>query len=81
MNHTESDWRKSSYSTGEGGACVETSWRKSTYSSNEGGACVETSSHLLHNIAVRDSKDTSVPHLEFPYAAWASLTTDLKRAH
>lgn len=80
MNHTQT-WRKSTHSSGQGGNCLEAAWRKSSYSSGEGGACVETSSHILHNIAVRDSKDTSVPHLEFPYASWASLTADLKRAH
>jgi hypothetical protein len=37
-------WRKSSYSNGNGGACVEVGavpWRKSTYSGNGGGSCVE----------------------------------------
>jgi hypothetical protein len=40
-------WRKSSYSSGNGGACVEVAplngvtWRKSSYSSGNGGNCVE----------------------------------------
>ncbi|MEI5101277.1 DUF397 domain-containing protein [Streptomyces sp. PmtG] len=36
-------WFKSSYSTGQGGECVEVAldWRKSSYSSGEGGECVE----------------------------------------
>ena len=40
-------WRKSSYSSGNGGACVEVaalngvSWRKSSYSSGNGGNWVE----------------------------------------
>ena len=36
-------WFKSSYSSDEGGACVEIAyeWRKSSYSSDEGGNCVE----------------------------------------
>jgi hypothetical protein len=36
-------WRKSSYSGSEGGACVEVAalWRKSSFSGDEGGACVE----------------------------------------
>jgi Domain of unknown function (DUF397) len=40
-------WRKSSYSSANGGACVEVAalngvtWRKSSYSSANGGACVE----------------------------------------
>ena len=39
------DWRKSTYSTGNGGECVEVaSWRKSTYSTGSGGECVEVAS-------------------------------------
>jgi uncharacterized protein DUF397 len=35
-------WRKSSYSGGDGGACVEVGvWRKSSYSGGNGGDCVE----------------------------------------
>lgn len=40
-------WRKSSYSTANGGACVEVAalngvtWRKSSYSTANGGNCVE----------------------------------------
>ena len=35
-------WRKSSYSAGNGGGCVEVAtWRKSTYSTGNGGNCVE----------------------------------------
>ncbi|MFD8608354.1 DUF397 domain-containing protein [Streptomyces sp. NPDC059631] len=42
-----SNWRKSSYSSDQGGDCVECAplgalaWRKSTYSSDQGGECVE----------------------------------------
>ncbi|WP_380280859.1 DUF397 domain-containing protein [Kitasatospora purpeofusca] len=38
-------WFKSSYSSNEGGACVEIAWFKSSYSSNEGGECVEVGWH------------------------------------
>ena len=35
-------WRKSSYSSGNGGNCVEVgTWRKSSHSTTNGGACVE----------------------------------------
>jgi hypothetical protein len=35
-------WRKSSYSTSNGGACVEVGvWRKPTRSTSNGGQCVE----------------------------------------
>ncbi|WDZ90282.1 DUF397 domain-containing protein [Nocardiopsis sp. HUAS JQ3] len=37
-------WRKSSYSGGGGGNCVEISnWRKPSYSGGSGGECVEVS--------------------------------------
>jgi hypothetical protein len=50
-------WRKSSYSTGNGGNCVEVGvWRKSSYSNVNGGECVEvaaapwrTSTHSTGN--------------------------------
>ncbi|MFJ6216042.1 DUF397 domain-containing protein [Streptomyces sp. NPDC092296] len=39
----ELTWRKSSYSGGDGGNCVEValSWYKSSYSDGDGGNCVE----------------------------------------
>ncbi|MFI1965751.1 DUF397 domain-containing protein [Streptomyces pathocidini] len=42
-------WRKSSYSSAQGGECIEcaplagAAWRKSTYSSPQGGDCIECS--------------------------------------
>uniref|UniRef100_UPI0012FEB214 DUF397 domain-containing protein n=1 Tax=Streptomyces silaceus TaxID=545123 RepID=UPI0012FEB214 len=45
---TGARWRKSSYSGGTGGDCIEcaplngTQWRKSSYSSDTGGDCIET---------------------------------------
>jgi hypothetical protein len=43
MDLTGAVWRKSSYSSANGGNCVEVAvvWRKSSYSSGNGGACVE----------------------------------------
>lgn len=43
MNPTALHWFKSSYSSGEGGACLEVAynWHKSSYSGGEGGACLE----------------------------------------
>ena len=41
------NWRKSTYSGGSGGNCVEVGslpWRKSTYSGGQGGECVEVGS-------------------------------------
>src|SRR5215472_13102887 len=43
MDLTGAVWRKSSYSAGNGGNCVEVAevWRKSSYSAGNGGDCVE----------------------------------------
>ena len=41
------NWRKSTYSGGADGSCVEVGsvpWRKSTHSGGSGGACVEVGS-------------------------------------
>ncbi|GAA2454842.1 DUF397 domain-containing protein [Streptomyces pulveraceus] len=40
---TALEWFKSSYSSDEGGACLEVAyeWRKSSYSADEGGQCLE----------------------------------------
>ncbi|WPO72155.1 MULTISPECIES: DUF397 domain-containing protein [unclassified Streptomyces] len=57
MSTSEPTWFKSSYSSGEGGDCLEVAytWRKSSYSGGAGGECVEVapSPHAIH---VRDSK-------------------------
>ncbi|MEV7535717.1 DUF397 domain-containing protein [Streptomyces hydrogenans] len=69
-------WRKSSYSGPSGGECIEcapvgtASWRKSSHSGNTGGECVEVAG-LTASVAVRDSKDTSRPHLRVTPAAFA----------
>ena len=63
------DWRKSTYSTGSGGACVEVaSWRKSTYSTGDGGQCVEVASD--GRVLVRDTTDREGGALAFGNAAW-----------
>lgn len=55
-------WRKSSYSGGTGGECVEcaplgdATWRTASYSGDTGGQCVEVAG-LAGHIAVRDSKN------------------------
>lgn len=43
MSIGQLNWFKSSYSSGEGGNCIEVAyeWRKSSYSSGEGGECIE----------------------------------------
>jgi Domain of unknown function (DUF397) len=57
-------WRKSSYSNGTGGSCVEIAMLK--------GAPDE------HDIAVRDSKDPHGPALTFTAAQWRDFTAAIK---
>ncbi|OAR26241.1 DUF397 domain-containing protein [Streptomyces sp. ERV7] len=68
------NWFKSSYSDGEGGACIEVAydWHKSSYSGAEGGTCVEVASHPSA-IHIRDSKVTQGPEVTVPPAAWAAF--------
>ncbi|MFJ2603768.1 DUF397 domain-containing protein [Streptomyces sp. NPDC087425] len=75
----EGAWFKSSYSTPEGGGCVEVadlnpegSWFKSSYNSPEGGNCVEIA-HLNPQVGVRDSKKTSGPALAVRASAWSAF--------
>jgi hypothetical protein len=79
-------WRKSSYSGGSGGNCIEASdsltsasWRKSTYSGGDGGDCIEVAANLPDLIPVRDSKDPGGPALTFTPAAWSSFVTATAR--
>ncbi|WP_432247883.1 DUF397 domain-containing protein [Streptomyces sanyensis] len=65
-------WRKSSYSSGEGGQCVEVAWRKSSYSGAEGGECVEVAA-TPGTVHVRDSKQLGGPVLSVSPRAWAGL--------
>ncbi|MFI2611291.1 DUF397 domain-containing protein [Kitasatospora sp. NPDC018619] len=53
---------------------MELAWFKSSYSSNEGAACVEVA-ETPGTVHVRDSKDTSGPHLAFEPAAWKAFVT------
>jgi hypothetical protein len=79
-------WRKSSYSGGDGGNCIEASdsltgasWRKSTHSGGSGGECIEVAANLPDLIPVRDSKDPHGPTLTFTPAAWTSFVTATAR--
>ncbi|MFC8917609.1 DUF397 domain-containing protein [Streptomyces sp. NPDC057116] len=76
---TNLDWFKSSYSSEQGGDCVEVAfaWTKSSYSSEQGGNCVEVALHPL-TIHVRDSKDVTRPALTLSPAAWAAFLGDLR---
>lgn len=74
--NTELSWFKSSYSGGTGEACVEVAvtWRKSSYSGGQDESCVEVAAcpGVIH---IRDSKDTTLPHLTVTPATWASFLT------
>ncbi len=74
-------WRKSSYSNGEGGSCVEVAydfigaaqWRKSTYSNGEGGDCVLVADGVPGVVPVRDSKVADGPVVLIGAGAWADF--------
>ena len=80
MDLTGVSWRKSSYSAGNGGDCVEVAemWRKSSYSGGNGGDCVEVAATLPDAIAVRDSKDPDGPKLIFTPQDWANFTQTIR---
>ncbi|MET9509355.1 DUF397 domain-containing protein [Streptomyces flavidovirens] len=67
-------WFKSSYSSGEGGQCVEVAmtWRKSSYSTGSGGECVEAAG-CPSAVHVRDSKVTAGPMLTLGAQAWVTF--------
>jgi len=58
-------WRKSSYSNGTGGSCVET-------------ATLNGIPGTYDDIAVRDSKDPYGPALTFTARQWLDLTAAIK---
>ncbi|MFV2117971.1 DUF397 domain-containing protein [Streptomyces sp. Act-28] len=68
------NWFKSSYSSGQGGECVEVAfaWTKSSHSGDQGGNCVEVAS-CPHAVRVRDSKDTARPGLAVAPEAWSAF--------
>ncbi|MCO4695566.1 hypothetical protein LRR80_01617 [Streptomyces sp. RO-S4] len=73
-------WRRSSYSNGSGGNCVEVAegaWRKSTYSNGDGGDCVEVCDAHTAVVPVRDSKVPDGPVLVVAAPAWASFVESL----
>ncbi|SHL16062.1 DUF397 domain-containing protein [Streptomyces yunnanensis] len=81
--HTSDDltWFKSSYSSDQGGACLEAAydWRKSSYSGSAGGNCLEVAAspgpHLT--IHIRDSKNPGGPVLTLGADAWGAFVVDV----
>jgi hypothetical protein len=79
---SSAQWRKSTYSDGNGGDCVEVAydfpgaaarWRKSSYSNGEGGSCVEVADGVPGIVPVRDSKVMDGPVLVIGAAAWTEF--------
>ncbi|MFE5815169.1 DUF397 domain-containing protein [Streptomyces sp. NPDC056479] len=72
-------WRKSSYSSDQGGECIECAplgalaWRKSPYSGDRGGQCVEIAETPHTTLAIRDSKNATGPILTFRPAAFTTF--------
>jgi hypothetical protein len=76
----ESKWRKSSYSSDQGGNCVECAplgdlaWQKSSYSSDQGGQCLEVAEPpCATTVAIRDSKNPAGPVLNVGPAAFGGF--------
>jgi uncharacterized protein DUF397 len=62
LTNPEGAWRKSSYSQGNGGECVE--WAHQASASG--------------HVAVRDSKDPTGPRLAFTTAEWSAFIAAVK---
>jgi hypothetical protein len=73
-------WRKSSYSGGNEGSCVEVAavWHKSSHSGANEGESVEIAATTERLVAARDSKNPSGPVLCFGQRDWRSFCTDIK---
>lgn len=71
-------WFKSSYSTEQGGNCLEAAvtWFKSSYSSEQGGDCVEVATHPSA-IHIRDSKAPEGPTLTVNPTTWQGFIAEL----
>jgi hypothetical protein len=77
-------WRKSSYSNGGEGNCVEVAgdfpgaarWRKSSYSNGGAGNCLEVADGLPRVVPVRDSKQPG-PTLVVPADAWQAFVENV----
>lgn len=75
----DTTWRKASYSSSNGGQCVEiATWRKATYSGSNGAACVEVASTEVRGVAVRDTTDRDGVTLLLPAPAWRAFLGTLR---
>jgi hypothetical protein len=73
-----SDWRKSSYSGGDTGSCVEVgTWRKSSYSGGNTGSCVEVAA--AGAVLIRDTTQHGTgPVVTIPAVAWTAFLTAIR---
>lgn len=73
---TPLDWFTSSYSSEEGGNCVEVAYRRrgAAHHSDDGASRFAAPSISVH---IRDSKRRSGPTLTIAPAAWAAFTASL----
>jgi hypothetical protein len=79
-DHFVTAWRKSTYSGGNGGNCVEVgTWRKSTYSGGNGGDCVEVGG-TESAVVVRDTKDRAGAVLTVGPDVWRRFAATIKDA-
>jgi hypothetical protein len=75
----EAEFRKSSFSGGNGGECVELAWRKSSFSGSDGGECVEVA--LTATVfGIRDSKNIDGPVLALSEAQGRAFLATVKRS-
>lgn len=79
---TTLQWFKSSYSSDQGGQCLEVaySWFKSSYSSDQGGQCLEVAPTPVA-IHIRDSKQSpgTGPVLAVTPGCWTAFLPLVRR--
>ncbi|MFE7129925.1 DUF397 domain-containing protein [Streptomyces sp. NPDC057638] len=78
MTDPQTTWRKSSYSSPNGGQCLEVGWIKSSYSGASGGSCVEVATEVPHAVPVRDSKVQDGPVIVLGPRAWRAFVASVK---
>lgn len=75
---TSLTWRKSSYSSSSGDACVEiATWRNSSHSSPNGNGCVEVAD-TTRLVLVRDTTDRTSHVLQVSAETWRAFTATLR---
>jgi hypothetical protein len=72
-----SPWRKSSYSGGHGGNCLEVRWRKSSYSERGLDNCLEARLASGATVDMRDSQHPHLGHLSFAPAEWRAFLAEV----